>query len=233
MKAITILMNWLQILMVCIGFLASAAAWGRVKVEPVPTSRSHETVNYDRDLWRSTIKNANLEHSKMRFIENTASGLAIFAVGTYGSKSTKAASFTTSVYSFLQTGGIFLVSNGIRDYMAGSIVVDMDRFFVENDELSKSQMRALWLRQNRKEEFATVVADLFMWSSLGAIYLNSALNDSSLSTTSRSIYFFLATNSVILSGVAAYKYFNFSQETTRFSLIPDKSGIALAWNAKF
>jgi len=233
MTAIICLIHCFQIVIVSAFFLVAPKAWGRVDVKKMHDSSKVENGDYDRDVWRSILNKKTVEQSKLQFIENTASGLAIFAVGTYGSKSTKAASFTSSVYSFLQTGGLLLVSSGIHDYMAGSMEVDMNHFFMENDQISRNQMRAMWVAQKQKDEFATVVADLFLWSSLGVVYLNSALNDHSLSTTSRSIYFFLASNSVILGGVAAYKYMNLSADKNSFSLVPATRGMALAWNSSF
>jgi hypothetical protein len=217
--------------MALLGFCLATPSLGRVLVSPIEKQnpRPSEIETYDKEAWKSIIRSERIEHSKLRFIENTASGLAIFAVGTYGSRSSKGASFTTSVYSFLQTGGLILVSNGIHDYMTGSLVVDMNRFFIDKEELSRSQMRGLWVRQHRRDEYATVVSDLFLWSSLGLVYLDTALNDKSLTTTSRSIYLFLATNSIILGGVATYKYFNFSDKNDRFSLVPSSAGPALAW----
>ncbi len=233
MKAIVFFVSWLQILSFIAFLLVSQEALARVQVNSIASSSSDESVEYDREVWRSIVKDKNLERSRFKFRENTASGIAIFAVGIYGSRATKAASFTSSVYSFLQTGGILLVSSSIHDYMAGSIEIEMNRFFLDNDQLSRNQMRALWAAQKRREEMATVVSDLFLWSSLGAVYLNSALNDHSLSTTSRSIYLFLASNSVILGGVTAYKYLNFTQDKNSFSLIPSANGMALAWNSHF
>ncbi len=201
--------------------------------------RNREETQYSKEnseKWKEIVLREKESTSKLKYAESLASGLSIFAIGTYGSETDKGKSITSGIYSFLQTGGIVVASKGIQTYLEGSVVLDMRKYFVENDSMTKRQMHQLWIDHAQKAEYAATVADLFLWSCLSGVYLRAGLTQPKKAATTRSIYFFLSGNSLILSSVALYNLIHsepVSKKDSKWSVEPNPSGLALVWSTNF
>lgn len=206
--------------------------------ESTSTKNSEQSQSMHSNLneWKKIVLREKDVTSKVKFAESLASGLSIFAIGLYGSETDKDQSITSGIYSFLQTGGIIVASKGIQTYLEGSVVLDMRKFYGENDKMTKRQMHQIWADHAARSEYAANVADLFLWSSLSAVYLRAGLSQPKKSATSRSIYFFLSGNSFILSSVALYKVINrepITRDDSKWSVEASPSGVALEWKVEF
>lgn len=201
------------------------------------TNQAHALPNGDTE-WQSFVASEKSLRSSSRFLETCISGLAIFSIGTYGANFDSQGFVTSSVYSFMQSGGIILMANSLQDHMQTNTAVALDRHFQSKNTLSREELRKITLRVNRQNEYAENISSLFMWSGLGAIYLHSGIKESKSSSTMRSLYFFLAANSALLAGASGYKlYFSNLEKTSQppssVSLGFANNGILVGWTKNF
>lgn len=228
----------LRILKIIVGLCLCPPPMAFAGQESTSTKNSEESQSTRSNLneWKKIVLREKDVTSKVKFAESLASGLSIFAIGLYGSETDKDQSITSGIYSFLQTGGIIVASKGIQTYLEGSVVLDMRKFYGENDKMNKRQMHQIWADHAARAEYAANVADLFLWSSLSAVYLRAGFSQPKKSATSRSIYFFLSGNSFILGSVALYKVINrepITRDDSKWSVEASPSGVALEWKAEF
>jgi hypothetical protein len=230
--------RWLRILNYTVILVLWTWSMALAGQESTSTKSSEESESTRSNLkeWKKIVLREKEVTSKVKFAESLASGLSIFAIGLYGSETDKEQSITSGIYSFLQTGGLIVASKGIQTYLEGSVVLDMRKFYSENDKMTKRQMHQIWTDHAVRAEYAANVADLVLWSSLSGVYLRAGLSQPKKSATSRSIYFFLSGNSFILGSVALYKIINrepISREESKWSVGASSSGVALEWKSAF
>jgi hypothetical protein len=186
----------------------------------------------EENAWANVINEQRDKYSLQSFLESTASGAAIFVIGTYGANFDKQGVVTSSVYSFLQTGGVLLMAQGIKTYLEASPVLYYERSFQKKSALSHSEFKKGWLSTIEQNRYAENVSDLFLWSSLGTIYTVAGFREPSRSATLRSVYFFLAANSLILASAAGYKLYSegsaSQQPGTSLSLVPASRGVLVS-----
>ena len=154
--------------------------------------------------WQEALDAQRKVHSFPKFVENGIAGVSIFALGTYGSYYEKQALVTSTIYSLMQTGGIILASQAIRDYLQPELLLSVDRLFESKKMLSRQEFQNTWHKVETEKQKADLTADIFLWTGLAGIYVSSGLREPKTSDTMRSLYFFLAANSVILGSVAGY-----------------------------
>lgn len=184
--------------------------------------------------WSETVEEQRSARSYTTFFETSLSGAAIFAIGTYGANFDSQGFVTSSIYSVLQTGGVILFAQGYRDYAKASPQLMMDRYFETRPSMTRSEMQRIWIRSDRINDYADSKADLMMWGGLTAVYLYSGFREPSSSETLRSLYFFLATNSLLLAGLAGYKLYRWDDEDGVSSSLSFGSGVGnvqLSWRA--
>jgi hypothetical protein len=205
-------------------------------LSPLASARAASTT-----LWDKQIAEERERHSTAKFVETGASGLAAFAIGVYGLHFDNQGFITSSVYALLQSGGIILMAEGLKNFLETSAVANMDAAFrnAPNNSLTHEKFRSVWQKSAQANERATNISELFMWSGLTAVYLNSAFREPKSASTARSLYFFLAANGAILAGAAGYKLLEWEQhslptrpQSSSISLQPIADGIALNWQKR-
>ncbi|MEY3904014.1 MAG: hypothetical protein RL189_3320 [Pseudomonadota bacterium] len=198
---------------------------------------AHGEVTPD-DSWTKILEEERTRLSSNRFWETGISGLAVLSIGVYGSNYDSREFVTSSIYALMQSGGVILMSQSLRDYLGASSILTTDEFFKYKRQISRQELQQIILQSKSKNERANVSADLFLWTGLSLIYLQAAFKEAKSESTARSLYFFLSANSGILAGASAFKLFwgnGGSQKPSHSTLRLSATGqsLALQWKKDF
>lgn len=190
------------------------------------------------DSWTKILEEERTRLSSNRFWETGISGLATLSIGVYGANYDSREFVTSSIYAMLQSGGVILMSQSLRDYLGASSILATEDFFKNNRQISKKELKHIIMQSKNKNEHANVAADSFLWTGLSIVYLQAGFKEPKSASTARSLYFFLSANSGILAGASVFKLFfgnDRSQPLSRGLVTLSSSGraFALQWKKDF
>jgi hypothetical protein len=177
-----------------------------------PTIAAHDSHIESAGAYEALLERTTRESSKSQALEYVASGITAIAVGVYGYYVTAPDPVVKLLYAATQTAGVLTVGFGVQSLTQPSLIKEIDRSFGDDDFVSRKTMQGLLVDFDRRRSKAADLAQGYTSGILAALYSYNGYREKGDDKTIRNIYWFLAANFVVASGMGFYSaYFSITE----------------------
>ncbi|MGE0173205.1 MAG: hypothetical protein AB7T49_10480 [Oligoflexales bacterium] len=137
--------------------------------------------------------------------ETFASGTAALVIGLYGYYNDQRGVSTKVIYSLMQTTGVVLLSESVREVYSPSLLLAQDRYFREKGEISYLRFKKGVVRVTARAERAKYTQLAYTSAILSGLYSYNGYRERNQIDAIKNVFYFLSFNFFLVSGFSFYQ----------------------------
>jgi hypothetical protein len=139
--------------------------------------------------------------------ETFASGAAALAIGLYGYYNDDRGVSTKVIYSLMQTTGVVLLSESMREAYSPSLLLSQDKYLREQGNLNYLRFKKGVVRVTQRAERAKYTQLAYTSAILSSLYFYNGYRERKQIEAVKNVFFFLGFNFFLVSSFSFYQVY--------------------------